>query len=126
MSQNYFLITDAIDQELSRLHSGLRPGAETREGIFNIRTICERAIEVQKDIYICFIEYTKAIGKVKHSYMIECLSKIGVNDTDLQMITKLYWEQTAAVRTDNGITKELVVYYHHAYPSCTLRKYSEK
>ena len=50
-----------IDKEVSTLHSGFRPGTGTREGIFNLRTICERATGVQKDVYICFIDYTKAL-----------------------------------------------------------------
>jgi len=45
-------ITDKIDKEVSRLQSGFRPGTGTREGIFNLRTICERTIDVQKDVYI--------------------------------------------------------------------------
>ena len=102
-------LTDKIDQEVSRLQSGFRPGVGTREGIFNLRTICERALEVRKDIYICFIDYAKAFDKVKHSEMIECLSEIGINDKDLQIITKLYWEQTATVRTENGVTKEFQI-----------------
>ena len=102
-------LTDKIDQEVSRLQSGFRPGVGTREGIFNLRTICERALEVRKDIYICFIDYAKAFDKVKHSMMIECLSEIGINDKDLQIITKLYWEQTATVRTEYGVTKEFQV-----------------
>ena len=67
-------LTDEIDQEVSRLQNGFRPGVGTREGIFNLITICERALEVRKDIYICFIDYAKAFDKVKHSKMIECLS----------------------------------------------------
>ena len=102
-------LTDKIDQEVSRLQSGFRPGVGTREGIFNLRTICERALEVRKDIYICFIDYAKAFDKVKHSVMMECLSEIGINDKDLQIITKLYWEQTATVRTEYGVTKEFQI-----------------
>ena len=48
-----------IDKEVSRLQNGFRPGTGTREGIFILRTICERATDVQKDVYICFIDYTK-------------------------------------------------------------------
>ena len=67
--------------------------------------VCERAIDLGKDAYICFIDYTKAFDRVKHSKIIECLSEIGIDDKDLQIITKMYWEQTAVVRTEHGITK---------------------
>ena len=38
--------------------------------------------------------------------MIECLKGIEVDDTELQIITKLYWEQSAVVRTESGLTAE--------------------
>ena len=37
-------------------------------------------IDVQKDVYICFIDYTKAFDRVKNFKMIECLSEIGMDD----------------------------------------------
>ena len=82
-------MANKIDKEVSRLQSGFRPGTDTREGIFNLRTICERATDVQKDVYICFIDYTKAFDRVRHVKMIECLSEIGMDDKDLQIISKL-------------------------------------
>ena len=82
-------MANKIDKEVSRLQSGFRPGRGTREGI---RTICEKATDVQKDVYICFINYTKAFDRVKHFKMIECLSEIGIDDKDLQIIAKLYWD----------------------------------
>ena len=53
-------IANKIEKEVSRLHSGLRPGIGTQEGIFNLRIMCERETDVQKDVYICFIDYAKA------------------------------------------------------------------
>ena len=102
-------LKDRIEKEISKLQSGFRPGKGTREGIFNIRTICERAIEVGKDIHICFIDYSKAFDMVKHSKMIECLKEIGLDGKDLQIITKLYWNQTAAVRTESGVSTEFEI-----------------
>ena len=96
-------------KEVSRLQSGFRPGTGTREGIFNLRIICERATDVQKDVYICLIDYTKAFDRVKHFKMIECLSEIGKGDKDLQIISKLYWEQSASVRTESGMTSEFKI-----------------
>ena len=36
--------------------------------------------------------------------MIECLKEIGDDDTELQIITKLYRKQSAVVRTESGLT----------------------
>ena len=45
-------IANKINKEVSRLQSGFGTGTGTREGIFNLRTICERATDVQRDVYI--------------------------------------------------------------------------
>ena len=102
-------IVKKIDNEVSWLQSGFRTGSGTRDGIFNLRTVCEWAIDLGKDVYICFIDYTKAFDRVQHSKIIECLSEIGIDDKDLQIITKTYWEQTAVVRTEHGIKEEFQV-----------------
>ena len=81
----------------------------TREGIFNLRTICERTLEVGKEVQICFIDYTKVFDRVKHSKMVECLQEIEIDDEDLQIITKMYWEQSAVVRTEFGTTTEFQI-----------------
>ena len=41
-------MVNKIDKEVSRLQSGFRHGTSTREGIFNLRSICERETDVQK------------------------------------------------------------------------------
>ena len=63
----------------------------------------------KKDVYICFIEYTNAFDRVKRFKMIECLSEIEMYDKDLQIISKLYREQSASVRTENGMTSEFKI-----------------
>ena len=112
-----------IDKEGSRLQSGFRLGSGTREGIFNLRTTCERATDVQKDVYICFIDYTKAFDPVKHFKMIECLSEIGMDDKDLQIITKLCWEQSTSVRTESGMTSEFKIKKGSTTGLCTITKF---
>ena len=71
-------VVDRIDKEVCQQQSGLRPGTGTREGIFNLRTICERSIDVQKDIQVCSIDYNKAFDGVKHDKMIEYLSLVSI------------------------------------------------
>ena len=62
--------------------------------------------------------------------MIECLNEIGVDDTDLQIITILYWEQSAIVKTECGLTEgarskrecDKAVSFHMAYSTYTQKK----
>ena len=84
-------ITVKINKEVNELQSGFRSGMGIREGIFNLRFICERALEVGKEVYICFIDYTKAFDWVKHSEMIECLKEIGIYDTELKSLLNYVW-----------------------------------
>ena len=41
-----------IETELGDAQSGFRQGKGTREGLLYLRLICERHLEVQKDVYI--------------------------------------------------------------------------
>ena len=46
---------------------GLKKGRRTRDQIANIFWIIEKAREYQKNIYFCFIDYTKSLGCVDHN-----------------------------------------------------------
>ena len=48
------------NQELPDVQVGFRKGRGTRDQIANIYWIIEKAWEFQKNIYLCFIDYTKA------------------------------------------------------------------
>ena len=49
----------------------------------------EKALEINQDVYICFIDYTKAFDTVKHNMMIECLTELGIPNKESQIITEL-------------------------------------
>ena len=49
-----------VIHELSDVQAGFRKGRGTRDQIANIRWIIEKAREFQKNIYFCFIDYSKA------------------------------------------------------------------
>jgi hypothetical protein len=93
-----------IDREISEDQFGFRPFNGTREAIFCIRQIIEKYIEVQKDIYVCFIDYKKAFDSINHVTLIESLQEIGIDGKDIRLIRNLYWEQLATVRSNNEYT----------------------
>ena len=49
-----------VNCELPGVQTGFRKGRGTRDQIANIRWITEKARQFQKNIYFCFIDYTKA------------------------------------------------------------------
>ena len=53
--------------ELPDAQAGFRKGRGTREQIVNIRWIMEKGREFQKNVYFCFIDYTKAFDCVDHN-----------------------------------------------------------
>ena len=54
-----------MNHELPDIQAGFRKGRGTGDQIANI-WIIEKAIEFQKNIYFCFIDYPKAFGCVDH------------------------------------------------------------
>ena len=64
--------------ELSDVQACFRKGRGTRDQIANIRWITEKAREFQKNIYLCFIDYTKAFYCVDHNKLWEILQEMGI------------------------------------------------
>ena len=56
-----------VNCELSDVQTGFRKGRGARNQIANICWIIKKAREFQKNIYFCFIDYTKAFDCVDHN-----------------------------------------------------------
>ena len=56
-----------MNYELPDVQAGFRKGRGTRDQIANICLIIEKAREVQKNIYYCFIDYAKTFDCVDHN-----------------------------------------------------------
>ena len=56
-----------MNQEILDVQTGFRKGLGTRDQIASIHWIIEKAREFQKNIYFCFIDYTKAFDCVDHN-----------------------------------------------------------
>ena len=56
-----------VNHELPDVQAGFRKGRGTRDQIVNIHWIMEKARELQKTIYFCFIDYAKSFDCVDHN-----------------------------------------------------------
>ena len=75
-----------LKAEISENQSGSQPGEGTREGIFNLRIIIQRYLEVQKPVIICVIDYEKAFDHVYHDRIIQYLDQIDMDCNDKRVI----------------------------------------
>ena len=90
--------------ELPDVQAGFRKGRGTRDQIANIRWIIEKTRECQKNIYYCFIDYTKAFDCVDHHKLWKILKDMGITDHLICLMRNLYAGQEATVRTGHGTT----------------------
>ena len=56
-----------VNPEIPDVQDGFSKSIGTRDQIANIWWIIEKAREFQKNIYFCFIDYTKAFDCVDHN-----------------------------------------------------------
>jgi len=81
----------------------------TRDQIVNIRSIIEKARGFQKNIYFCFIDYTKAFDcrsqqSVENSSSSSFSKEMGIPDHLTCLLRNLDAGQEATVRTGHGTT----------------------
>ncbi|KAB0338870.1 hypothetical protein FD754_024284 [Muntiacus muntjak] len=93
-----------VNCELPVVQAGFRKGRGTRDQIANIGWIIEKARELQKNIYFCFIDYAKAIDCVDHNKLWKILKEMGIPDHLTCLLRNLYAGQEATVRTGHGTT----------------------
>ena len=94
-----------VNREPPDVQAGFRKGRGTRDQIANICWIIKKATEFQKNIYFCFIDYTKAFDCVDHN----SLKEMGIPDHLTCLLRNLYAGQEATVRIGHGTTDWLQI-----------------
>ena len=112
-----------VNHKLPDVQAGFREGRGTRDQIANICGIIKKAREFQKNIYFCFIDYTKAFDYVDHNKLWKILQEMGIPDHLICLLRNLYAGQKQQLelyveqQTSTILGKEYIkaIYYHHAY-----------
>ena len=69
-----------VNREHPVVQAGFRKGRGSRDQIANICWIVEKPRQFQKNIYFCFIDYTKAFDYVDHNKLWTILQEVGIPD----------------------------------------------
>ena len=93
-----------VNHEPPDVQAGFRKGRGTGDQIANILWIIHKAREFQKNIYVCFIDYAKALECVDRNKLWKILNEMGISDHPTCLLGNLYAGQEATVRTERGTT----------------------
>ena len=111
-----------MNHKLPDVQAEFRKGRGTRDQIANIPWIIEKAREFQKNIYSCFIDYTKAFDSMHYNKLWKILKEMVIPDHQTCLLRYLYAGQEATElnmeqRTGSKLGKVyvVVVYCHPAY-----------
>ena len=118
-----------LNCEFPDVQAGFRKGRRTRDQIANIYWIMEKAREIQKNIYFCFIDHAKAFDCVDHNKLWKILKEIGILDHLICLLRNLYAGQEATARTGHGTThwfqREKGVCQGYILSPCLFNLYAE-
>ena len=92
-----------VNQELPDVQTGFRKGRGTEDQIANLNWIIEKVMEFQKNIYFCFINYTKAFDCMDHDKLWKALRWL-IPDHLTWLLRNLNAGQKATVRILYGTT----------------------
>ena len=110
--------------ELPDVQAGFRKGRGTRDQIASICWIIEKVREFQKNIYLCFIDYAKALDYVDQNKLWKILKEMGVTDHLTCLLRNLYAGQEATVRTGHGTTDWFQI-GKEVHQGCIFNLYAE-
>ena len=90
--------------EIAEEQAGLKAGRGTRNQILNLKMVIEKNREHNKDLFLCFVDYTKAFDTVAHDILWKNMQDMGFPEHIILLLKSMYSDQKAAVRTTYGLT----------------------
>ena len=93
-----------LHQEINECQYGFMLGRATRNAVFVLKNLAERCIEVNKNLYCCFIDFSRAFDRVQHNILFELLSDLEFQDRDLRLVQSLYFKQNANIHLKDQLS----------------------
>ena len=107
------------DKVYPQSQSGYRGNRSTIDGIFTLRQLMEKTKEQRQNLYIVFVDFTKAFDTVNREFLFKILGKLGCPPKFTRLIHSLYSQVHARLIVD-GILTEPFEYNSGAKQGCKL------
>ena len=102
-------IENKASEYISKTQFGFRSGVGTRDAIGMVRMLCQRMMEHEQELFVCFVDFEKAFDRVNWVKLLEVLRSIGVDWRDRRMIGELYMQQETVVRVGGELSDRAVL-----------------
>ena len=90
-----------VELELSDCQAGYRINRGTIDMLFVLQNIIEKIQATNEELFITFIDYSKAFDSVIHEHLYETMLKLGFPRHIIALISSLYKNQKGTIRWDN-------------------------
>ena len=88
-----------------------------------MKDITEKYIEMRKELYACFIDYSKAFDTINNEQLISSLSGTEVDDNDIAVIAHQYWQQITRICNGSDLTEPVKIKKRSAPRLCSVPTY---
>ena len=103
-----FWITDSSLTEAEGIktkgQAGFRKDFRTTDNIFVMKSLIDKQKQMHGNLYCCFVDFKKAFDTVPRGLLWQVLEAVGICRPILDCIKSLYSHDSAAVRTQEGIS----------------------
>lgn len=94
------IITYLVDDIYPESQCGFRAGRGTVDMIFSLRQVAEKVREKNQELYMVFVDLTKAFDTVDRDSLWKVLKKLGIPDNMLNIIISFHKGMKASVLSD--------------------------
>ena len=91
-----------VGKIIAEEQADFRAGKSTTEQIFNLRILCEKYLQYQKDLYHVFTDFKKAYDRFWHAALL-ATKRYNISANFIRVMKKLYDKATSAVRFNSSI-----------------------
>ena len=90
-------VEEKIEDVLGEDQFGFRRGKGARDAIGMLRVISERTLEIDEELYVCFIDWQKAFDRVNWTKSMQILHGTGIDWHERRLISNLYMAECVKV-----------------------------
>ena len=102
-------IRQRVEQELGEEQQGFRKGRGTTDGMFALRQMVEKRLEMQGRMAVGFVDLEKGYDTVPSEMVMSTVSWMGVPEAEARMVEAMYERTKGRVVVGFGLSEEFPV-----------------